>query len=363
MTKIITLNARDTVLFDVTMEHDGLTFAELGADTRQLHERTIDLLASRGVRYNKLRSALVPPTTADDVAFVFDTAKIDAGFYGAEVASHLLPLIDLRWRGSILMGDLIHCDQPLAFALLERGMRLVRDVEIRYTNQLFAVYLSNLTATQRDAIIFGLGSYPAYVGHISARYASPIKDWLSGTLVNRYVKHGTVFIGPHEDDIEDASDRDLGSWPLEEFGYRCVSVPETLHFTPFLSYKIERAVVPGFESDTLHGLATISGDPRPLAEMAVVVDPPKVGYLRTKKAGILGIAGLTEASAADLEELIRAKVNQSYIYELEYRSEYALSQFNIVLEIDVPGRSRPARVVAGLRYEPTANELRLITIT
>jgi len=362
MPKILTLNARDTVLFDLAMESEGLSYAVLGADTRSLHQRTIDLLKSKDIEYASLRSALVPQTTADDVALVFDTGAIESGSYGADVAGHLLPLFDRRWRGSILVGDLIHDDQDVAFDLLESAMRLARSVEVRDSSQLYAVYLSNLSDTQRETLLAGLSTCPAFVGHIPAMCESRAKDWLSATLVNQSVKHDSVFIGPHEDDIEEASDRNLGSWPLDKFDYRSVSLPQTLCFHPFLSYKIERAVHPAFESDTLHGLATISDDPRPLGDFAVVVDPRKVEYLRTKRVGTLDLAGLTEATASDLERLIAAKISQNYVYELDYRVEYDVSKFDIVVEVDAPGRAHPVRVVVGLQYDPHVHELRMITM-
>ena len=38
-------------------------------------------------------------------------------------------------------------------------------------------------------------------------------------------------------------------WPLEEHGYTCSSI-RPMYFNHFLTYKIERAVYPGFDSDT-----------------------------------------------------------------------------------------------------------------
>ena len=58
------------------------------------------------------------------------------------------------------------------------------------------------------------------------------------------------------------------TYPFERFGYQCKSIPLT-YFGPFLGYKIERGVFPGFESDTLLSLNSISTSVVPLDECEV----------------------------------------------------------------------------------------------
>ncbi|HVE45491.1 MAG TPA: hypothetical protein VNA57_01920 [Acidimicrobiales bacterium] len=364
MTKIWTLNARDTVLFDVMMSHSGLSFADLGPEIRAVHAEVVQMLASKGVRYEDLRSALVPHTDPElaDIALVFDTSRVDSGAYGLAIAERVLPLVDRDWNGSILEGDLIHPDEDDAFLTLQRSLRCVRPADISSTRQLFTIYLTNLNERRKVQVLTGLLEYEPFIGFMEAHYESRHKNWLSVTLGNTYVKHGDTFIGRHEPDIEHAAEYNLGWWPLEDYGYRCVSLPSDLHFDPFLSYKIERAIFPGFESDTLHGLSTISVDPQSLDDFRVFVDPPKVDYLRKMKAGSLDVAGLTEVTAQELERQIGTKVQQNYIYALEQRVEHSLSKFNVILEFEVDGRDRPVKLMAALAYESEARRLRLLTM-
>ena len=74
MTKIWTLDTRDTVLLDVVMQHSQLSYADLGPELRMCHARTVEMLGSKGVSYEALRSALVPNTEPElaDLALVFD---------------------------------------------------------------------------------------------------------------------------------------------------------------------------------------------------------------------------------------------------------------------------------------------------
>lgn len=364
MTKIWTLNARDTVLFDAVMQHSKLSYAELGPELRMIHSETMEMLASKGIRYEELRSALVPHTEPElaDIALVFDTRRIDDGAYGLAIAERVLPLLERDWNGSILEGDLIPHDEDAAFRILQGSLRCPRPAEIASTRQLCAIYLTNLNERRKMKLLAGLLEYAPFIGFMDAHYESRHKNWLSVTLGNTYVKHGSTFIGRHEPDIEHVAEYNLGWWPLDEHGYRCISLPSDLHFDPFLSYKIERAVFPGFESDTLHGLSTISDDPKGLDELTVFVDPPKVDYLRSKKAGILEVAGLTEVTAEELEAQIAMKVRRNYIYALEQRPEHKLSKFNVVLEFEVDGREDPVKLMAALAYEVEERRLRLLTM-
>lgn len=363
MTKIWTLNARDTVLFDVVKQHFKLSYADLGPELRTIHAATVEMLASKGIRYEELRSALVPHTEPElgDIALVFDTRRIDEGAYGMAIAERVLPLLERDWSGSILEGDLIPYDEDDAFGMLRGSLRCHRPAEIASTRQLCAVYLTNLNERRKSKLLAGLSEYLPYIGFMKVHYESRHKNWLSITLGNTYVKHGNTFIGRHEPDIEHVAEYNLGWWPLDEHDYRCVSLPSDLYFDPFLSYKIERAV-PWFESDTLHGLSTISADPQDLDGFTVFVDPPKVDYLRSQKAAILEVAGLTEVTAEELEAQIAMKVRQNYIYELEQRPEHNLSKFNVVLEFEVDGRAEPVKLMAALAYEVEDRRLRLLTM-
>ena len=46
MTKIWTLDTRDTVLLDVVMQHSQLSYADLGPELRMCHARTVEMPVS-----------------------------------------------------------------------------------------------------------------------------------------------------------------------------------------------------------------------------------------------------------------------------------------------------------------------------
>jgi len=161
-----------------------------------------------------------------------------------------------------------------------------------------------------------------------------MKDWMSAALGPCYLKAGRQFICAHEDDVPNDENDNLPMWPLEDHGYGYSSL-QSIYFDLFLSYKIERAVYPGFEDDTRFGLSAISDAPDSLAEFQVVIGEDKLLYLCGGHAGSLEIAGLDALSASDLGELITSKLNEN-IYNLRFRQDSDTTLFNMIIEVPGP---------------------------
>jgi hypothetical protein len=336
----------------------GLTDQQVREEICAAHDVVVDVLARKGVAYADLRNGLVPRRDRLEVAFLFDSAQITSAFYGVDVAKHLVPLLPKDLTCGILAGDLIMEDQDLAFRLLSEEVVLHRSVEVRHTTQLFCVYLNNLTPTMRDSLVGGLRQYEPFVGYAETSTSSALKDWLSMTVGTAYFKAGSVVLNGHEDDVSDDEDYNMKSWPWADSGYFCRSFRDA-YFHLFLSFKIERRVLPA-ETDTRFSLLAISDEPMSLPEMQVEVSEEKMRYLRTSKQGSLERAGLSHLTDEELARVIGDRLTQSYIYELGYRDEYNLSQFNLMLEI--PTADRPARLMAAMQYQPDEARLRLLTL-
>ena len=236
-----------------------------------------------------------------------------------------------------------------------------RPVELTYTNQIYCIYLNNLTPAMAEEITEGLKSFDALAGHIDTSHSSRMRDWLSVTLVDGYLKHGEVALNGHEDDVPNSEDRNMKGWPWEEHGYVVRSFAD-MYFHLFLSCKIERRVVPGAESDTNFALTAISGRPLPLANLELEVEEAKAAYIREHHGSGLERAGLIEISDDELAAAVKAKVNDSYIYNLRYLEEHDTSLFNQMLELPGEEASSPTRLLAALEYMPEVPQLRLVTL-
>jgi hypothetical protein len=194
---------------------------------------------------------------------------IKSSWYGFDVMERVIPLFDRKGNHSVLLGD--YLDRPdqerQLFIAFENAVQLRRDVEFQHPTQFYIVYINNLSDAMVQRFDEGLRDYPAYVGIAEMTYASTFKIYLSTMLVNSFIKHGNIILQGHEPDRADEEDVNMNGYPFEENGYSCRSISDDL-FGVLLSYKIERPVFPGFESDTEFALNAISPTPMPLDDFS-----------------------------------------------------------------------------------------------
>jgi hypothetical protein len=175
-----------------------------------------------------------------------------------------------------------------------------------------------------------LSAFPAYVGYIPATFQTPAKTYLSNTLVNTFVKYGDVVIMGHEDDRPNEENVNMIGYPFDDYRYRVRSL-QSSYYGLFLSYKVERAVYPGFEVDTEMSLNAISQHMIPLDGCAIQLDEAKHEYLKAEKRGKLQKAGIADLNRDQLAALIKGKIAASYIYNLTFLEEYNVVKFNLTL--------------------------------
>ncbi len=365
-TVIHTLEARDNFLLEVMRDYFQLDNLSMQSEIRATLAQTISILHSKGVSYPSLKSALVPATDRREAAFIFDTTRIRSGWYGLPIHTRVLALLSKEGNHSILVGDCLGSNerQDMIFRILSEAITLVRTVDYRHSTQFYTVYINNLSDAMLSSLHEGLTPYPAYTGFADLTFASPFKLYLSTVLVNHCVINRRVVIVGHEDDVPNEEDINTPGYPFEEKGFILRSLQSSL-FDLFLSYKIERPVLKGLETDTEFALASISPEPKPLAQFTVRVDQAKFEYLLTQKAGSMKRSGLLTVDRSSLEEIIREKVSSNYIYNMRYDEDHEVSMFDILLEfqpVDSSPGALPVRVMAAFEYIPRDLELRLVTL-
>jgi hypothetical protein len=355
---IWTLNGRDTVWFEVVFGTEDVNAQMVQRELSQIRSEASSALASRGVQYDQLRRPLSPQTDRREIAILFDSAVMD-NWYGIQAAREIIPLLDRNSACSILTGDVIWPDARQAIDALLSDAEMFWVPRLQHPTQIYCVYLNNLTDAMVKRLQEGLRLSRHCFALVDCTYMSAAKAILSTCIGSRYLRHRNTFITEHPDD--EASDANFNSphWPLEEFGFRYISVT-SLHFSLLLSYKIERPVLPDiFESDAFFSLAALSGYWQDLNDCTVEVAESKVTYLREHKADNLERAGLHETTDAALAELLLEKINQTYIYDLKV-NDHGSFLFNSLIELR-SSRGR-ARIKAGVEYLPAENKLRLVTM-
>jgi len=360
---IFTLNARDHVMLEVMREYFKLSPEAMFHEIQGMRRAVEEALALKGIRYEALKTALVPDQQRREVALVFDTTAIKSDWYGYDVFERVIPLFDKKSNHSVLVGDYLsrRGQAQQLFDAFEESVELRRNVEYKHPTQFYIVYINNLTDAMVERLDLGLRSYAGYVGIAEMTYASRFKIYLSTMLVNAFIKHGKIVLQGHEPDRDAEEDVNMSAYPFEKNGYVCRSISDDL-MGVLLAYKIERPVFPGFETDTEFALNAVTATPLPLDDFRIEVEEAKLGYLKSQKAGSMERAGLASVDIAQLAALIREKVTDSYIYNLVYDAAYKITKFNVIIEIREPLTKRPTRLLAALEYRALNKVLRLITL-
>jgi hypothetical protein len=358
-----TINARGNIMLEVVRDYFKVPPERMFREIQVLRHAVEEALARKGIKYDELKTALVPDRKRREVALVFDTLLIDNSWYGLEVFQRLIPLFSRESNHSVLAGDYIDIGvgQELLFEAIQSVLTMTRNVDYKHSSQFYIIYINNLTDGMVRTFHEGLCGWEGYVGYADTTYSSLFKTMLSTMLVNAFIKHHKTIIQGHEDDRPNAEDVNMSNYPFEEHGYICRSVQSQLEGT-LLSYKIERPVFPGFETDTEFSLNAVSPNPQPLDGFTIEVEEAKLEYVKSAKAGSLAAAGLQQTSARALSALIRSKISASYIYNMAFDAQHDVAKFNVIIELPRHEADGHIRLLASMEYKPEEKQLRLITL-
>lgn len=361
---IYTLNARGNIFLEVVRDQFKLPPELMVRQIQGLRQLVVDALALKGLKYEDLKTALIPDRKRREIALIFDTLAIKSDWYGRSVFERLIPLFDKRSNHSVLVTDYSDrgAGQQVMYDAMTEAVEFRRDVDWKHSSQFYIVYINNLTPAMIQRFDEGLRGWKGYVGIADTTYASVFKFLISMMAVNVFVKVGRVILQGHEDDVPNDEDCNMCGYPFEKSGYTCRSIQSILKGT-MLSYKIERPVMEGFEVDTEMSLNAVSTTPLPLRDFTVEVEEAKIGYLSSEKAGSLEKAGLRHITSDRLAALIKERISASYIYNMAYDETRDVTKFNVIIEVPpVSKGSSPTRLLAALEYQPERKNLRLITL-
>ncbi|WP_296602227.1 hypothetical protein [Nocardioides sp.] len=347
MLSVHTLEARDNAMLDVAFQNPAESPETIRREIASALATATSQLKDRRVPYAELRTALTPQVDKRELALMFDSAVMD-GWYGGQAAEAVLPHLNRKGNHSILSGDIIWKDLDTLFAALDKEAVIWGRPKIYMSNQIYVVYVTNLSDSAFNALVAGVKGAPGAMGYVDCTYAGVIKTILSTCIGTRYVKYGGRFINSHPFDSEPDANENGPFWPLEDFGYDFVSI-EDIYFDLLLCYKIE-AIVPAFAFNDGHfSLAAAAGiwkDPR---SIPMFVEEAKLEYLAKEKGGSLAKVGLTDLPTEELAKKLQEKLASSYIYNLVWNSDKDFSNFATMIEFNNNGRRTRLRAV--LKYE------------
>ena len=359
MSSILTVNARDGMGLTSARTYFRMTPAQFRSYIVSHYVTLRSELASHGISYDALGPALVPSASRHEIALLCNIDLVGSSLYGYAIAKQLIPLLERKSTLSVLAGD-IGLDPIVTREMASVSGLVGSDVPDWGQQFIFCLYLNNLSGAQQETLHTSFCTNPGYLGCVPATYRSLFRTIAGAMLLTVFVKHKGRVLVDHGGDEPWVSDLNEIGFPFQESDYEVVSVNSQL-FSPLLSYKIQSEVLPQYQEDVLVSLNAISDEPMSLDQFEVLLPEAKYGYLRSKKGEILKIAGLGRHSREELASVIRAELDNDYIYRLQQNVDGTV-QFSIVLELPREG-THPIRVVVGLKYFPDSKTLSLVTLT
>ncbi|MDN5091062.1 hypothetical protein [Aliarcobacter butzleri] len=360
MSEIFTLDARDNIMLEFIEECTGFESDDMFFQINDLHEKLNDILEDKKIKYQDLKTCLIPSIEKQEVLFVFDSSKINNAWYGNEVFEQILPLFDKKTNHSILDGDLLgrNYNQNDLCRILKKSLSRIDNFDYKHSSQFYLVYINNMTQSTTNKFNNNLEKYIGYIGYVDLTYDSILKTLVSTMLINTFIKYKNLIIQSHEDGVSNTENHNLKGYNFEKYGFKNKSL-ESQYFDLFLSYKIERKVFKGFEKDLYFSLNVLSDSIINISECEIFIDEKKLGYLNEKKSNQFKKANL-DISKETLTNLIKNKLFQNYIYNMRI-NEYDNMMFNLILEVQNE-RSEKIKMLVSLEYLPILKQLRLITM-
>jgi hypothetical protein len=360
---IFTFNARGNIFWEVMTDRFALSPSDVYQEISHFFPVMKTMLRSKRINYDDLKNCLTPQLHKKELLLVFDSTRIDRSWYAQDVWDKILPLFTSDSSHSVLTGDYIDIisNQRLLHNILLEELEVIHECKFQHSSQFFCVYINNLADTVMDNIVNMLEGYEPFFGFVDMTFSSGLKEYISHILGSTFIKHKKKIIMSHGPDPDNIQNENFLGYAFEENGFECYSLPDIAYNT-FLSYKIERNVIKGFERDNTFGLNTITADIHDLNDLNVLVEDKKLEYLLSEKTGKFKKANLIDITKDELELLIQEKIKENYLFNLVYLEQHHTYKFNLALEFEADDRDLKVKMILAFEYLSNEKLLRLITM-
>ncbi len=279
-----------------------------------MHGQVTERLRDEGIEYSDLRNALTPTTKKNEIAFIFDSTRVENWNYGLELAKSWIPaLSDLGpEKTAISVGDLIGLPAELAWAALHRYLVGPEDFQLHSPELYFVTYMTNITAGQLKKMDCDLrGRTKAYLGYVDCTVWNPLK--LAMLLPQVGLRVGRKIITTADED----GNANLPGYPFMSSGFEIVGVEDD-HYSILLDHRLDNGVPTWAQEDSRIALSVLGGDFSPLSEGDVFAKEMRITYLQENHGASLQRAGLLGSDNNVLVEAIKEKIASGLVYNLRF---------------------------------------------
>lgn len=233
--QVHTVDARDCTLMPVIRDSVPSTnFQEL---IWGLAADLADQLRGHGLFYDDLRGALTPTTGRAELCLLFDSGRL-SDMYGKDVADIISPAISHGSSHALKVGDIGYQTPEWSMETLRGSLGADRVRDIKYPNQVYAVYLSNLTSGMQECLINLAEGCPGFLAGCDMRFNSSLRDLLAISLAQVGIIHRGHLLAGNPDSDRIAPDE---APVFLDYGLKVLGIPDFL-YCPLLNYKIPTSV-------------------------------------------------------------------------------------------------------------------------
>lgn len=361
--KIYTFDSRDLITWNILKDHFKLStrkiFHEISVQFDLMNER----LNKINVPYNELKNVLTPQKDKKEICFIFDSLQIEDTCYGCVVLDKIMPSILEIEKVAVFYGDMIGPQsregQKKLKKILLKKINGRKDLNYKNSNQLFIVFLNNMTEHRLHKIENAINALRYYIGYLDLTFQTQLKDVISASISQQFLIYKNIVIIPSsEDDDEDVN---YSLYNFKKHNYLVKNVDQTAYGS-FLCFKICRNYYEFDQDDLLLSLNAVSESPTFIDDFNIKIDDSKFKYLIENKSGSLSITGLDRFSIYDFKNIITTMINRNYIFNIEYKDVYNCLKFNTILDLFDINRNKREKYIISFEYMKENKELRLITM-
>lgn len=359
---IHTFDSRDFIFWEVFRDHFNKSNEDIYNDIRILHSQTIARLDGVGVKYKDLKNTLTPQKNKMEIAFVFDSTKIDDVFYGKVVLDGFKKTICSIRRSAVFLGDIV------AGSSSRNAQLNIRDAmreeiffynELNYINgsQYFIVYFNNVTSSMLSSVLGDLKSLPHFIGYCDLSFSSYLKDVVSMSIGQSFLLHDGIALMQSIDGETEGVNTSI--FNLEGTGIKIINIDE-FQYNSFLKYKIKRRYFPMDNEDQIFSINSVTPSPELIKEYDIYIEDNKFKYLLENKEASIKKLSKGSMSKEDIKRQIVSNINTNYMFNMELNS-YGCLKFNTDIEV-CNGQQEKSRCIASFEIDAGNKRIRLLTL-
>lgn len=305
---IYTLNTRQNIFYDLIEDGDfkkSIWYAKEELKKLFLQQTSEDI-------YKQISKTLMPNTDKKEIALLF---KSNDGFYGKDIFNLLFKIIsELKINTNILAGDILSED-------VKNKIISTNSFEVTTSEDIFVIYLNNLSVTQFNNLIKKIKEHNLYLGYKDMTYSNNFKTYLSLILCWTCIFYNNKIICHEESFVKNDNE--------EKFKFILIN-DENSYLTAFLHYKIEQGAMTYL--DDLEKSLKILYPPINLKNIKILSNNEKLKYIRTQHNHGLNKLNIHMQNNEYIINYLNEHFKKQYAFNFQICQKYGTLKFNTIYE-------------------------------